>query len=277
MQSTATQRATYASGHSPQELQRLQRQAQAFEPFTRQLFQQSGIVPGMRVLNVGCGTGDVAFLAADLVGPSGEVVGADRNSSAVPWAITRAQFRSMNNIRFLEGDPAALDFDEPFDAVVGRFALMLYPDPVVALRKLLRHLCPGGVIVFQEFDFANSRSQPPSPTYERIVALIQQTLRATAARPQVGLELHRLFLDAGLPAPYLRTDSLIGAGPDSPACVVTADIFQSLFPAMEKLHIATAAELDPSILEQRLKHELTATKAVVVSPALIGACSRKPA
>jgi SAM-dependent methyltransferase len=277
MHSTGTQRATYASGHSPRKLQRLQRQAQAFEPFTRQLFQQSGIVPGMRVLNVGCGSGDVAFLAADLVGPSGEVVGADRNSSAVPWANTRAQFRSMSNIRFLDGDPAALDFDEPFDAVVGRFALMAYLDPVVALRQLLRHLCPGGVMVFQEFDFANCRSQPSSPTYERIVSLIQQTLRATAARPQVGLELHRVFHDAGLPAPSLRIDSLVGAGPDSPACAVVADVFQSLLPAMEKLHIATAAELDPSFLEQRLKHEITASKGVVVSPALIGACSRKPA
>jgi len=143
MRSTATQRSTYALGHSQQELHRLSRQAQAYEPFTRQLFLQAGIAPGMRVLDVGCGGGDVAFLVANLVGPGGEVVGTDRASSAIQWAISRAQFRSMSNIRFLEGDPTEMSFDEPFDAVVGRLILMYYPDPVAALRKLQNHLCPS--------------------------------------------------------------------------------------------------------------------------------------
>jgi cyclopropane fatty-acyl-phospholipid synthase-like methyltransferase len=71
---TATQQSTYALGHSEQELERLSRQAQAFEPFTRQLLQQAGINTGMRVLDVGCGSGDVAFLAADLVGPTGRLL-----------------------------------------------------------------------------------------------------------------------------------------------------------------------------------------------------------
>ena len=58
----------YAPGHSERELKRLTRQAQAFEPFTRQLLQLAGIDSGMRVLDVGCGSGDVTFLVADLVG-----------------------------------------------------------------------------------------------------------------------------------------------------------------------------------------------------------------
>ena len=51
--------------------------------FTRQLFEQAGISSGMRILDVGCGAGDVAFLAAALVGPNGEVIGADRSAAAV--------------------------------------------------------------------------------------------------------------------------------------------------------------------------------------------------
>lgn len=275
MHSTATQRSTYALGHSQQELHRLSRQAQAFEPFTRQLFLQAGIAPGMRVLDVGCGGGDVAFLAADLVGPSGEVVGIDRASSAVQWAISRAQFRSMSNIRFLEGDPAEMEFDEPFDAVLGRLVLMYYPDPVSALRKLQDHLCPGGLVIFQEFDIAHCRSLPPAPTFDRAVALIRQTLLATGARIQLGLELHQVYLDAGLPSPTMRLDSLVGGGPDFIGYSLVADVLQSLLPAMEKFHLATAAELDLPTLEQRLGQEITSSKGVILSPALIGAWSRK--
>src|SRR5215470_7752344 len=110
----------YALGHSEQELQRLTRQAQAFEPFTRQLFEEAGISRGMRVLDVGCGSGDVAFLAADLVGPSGKVVGVDRERKAVDWADARARSLGMRNVKFVEGDPTEMEFDRQFDAVIGR-------------------------------------------------------------------------------------------------------------------------------------------------------------
>ena len=75
MKETAAQQSRYALGHSDRELKRLSRQAEVFEPFTRQLFQQARITRGMRVLDVGCGSGDVALLASELVGPSGKVIG----------------------------------------------------------------------------------------------------------------------------------------------------------------------------------------------------------
>ena len=83
----------YALGHSEQELERLSRQAEIFEPFTRQLLQQAGISRGMRVLDVGCGSGDVTLLASELVGPSGKVIGADQaiiSGAASHRARTRA-------------------------------------------------------------------------------------------------------------------------------------------------------------------------------------------
>jgi len=142
----ATRQSSYALGHSEHELERLSRQAEVFAPFTRQLFEQAGVGPGMRILDVGCGAGDIAFLAADLVGPSGEVVGADRAAAAVAWATARAQEQGISNVKFLEGDPVALEFEQQFDAVVGRLVLMYYPDPVDAIRKLARHVRPGGLI-----------------------------------------------------------------------------------------------------------------------------------
>lgn len=275
MKVTATEKSTYALGHSEEELERLSRQAQVFEAFTRQLLQQAGICTGMRVLDVGCGCGDVAFLAADLVGPTGEAVGADRSAVAVQRATVRAQARHIGNVKFLEGDPTEMQLDRAFDAVVGRLVLMYYPDPIDAVRKLAGHVRDGGLIVFQEFDIANCRSLPPVPTFERSTVWIKQTLSATGARTELGLEIYSVFLAAGLPGPSMRMDAVIGGGPDCPVYELAADVVRSLLPVMEKLQIATATEAEISSLAQRMRDEVVAAKGVVLSPGLIGSWSRK--
>jgi 2-polyprenyl-3-methyl-5-hydroxy-6-metoxy-1,4-benzoquinol methylase len=276
METPPTGQVFYALGHSEQELQRLSRQGQAFGPFTRQLFEEAGISEGMRVLDVGCGSGDVAFLVADLVGASGEVLGVDRERKAVDWSNARAHSQGMRNINFVEGDPAEMDFDQQFDAIVGRLVLMYYPDPIDAIRKLTRHIRPEGLIVFQELDMTNARSLPVAPLFERSMTWIKQTLSATGARIQLGLELYPMFLAAGLPSPSMRVDALIGGGPQCPACEIVADVVQSLWPVMEKLKIASAAEVGTSTLAQRMRAEVVALKSVVVSAGFIGAWSRKP-
>jgi len=265
----------YALGHSEHELQRLSRQAQAIEPFTRQLFEEAGINQGMRVLDVGCGSGDVAFLAADLVGLSGEVVGVDRERKAVDWANARARSRGTTNVKFIEGDPSEMEFDQEFDAIVGRLVLMYYPDPVDALRKLIRYVRPGGLIVFQEVDLANARSVPVAPLYERSLTWIKQTLSASGARIYLGSELCRVFLNAGLSGPSMRMDALIGGGPQCPVYEIVAELVQSLLPAMEKLKIASAAEVGMSTLAQRIRDEVVSLKGVVLSAGFIGAWSRE--
>jgi SAM-dependent methyltransferase len=271
----ASQQSFYALGHSEQELQRLSRQGQALGPFTRQLFEEAGIGRGMRVLDVGCGSGDVAFLAADLVGPSGEVVGVDRERRAIDWANARATLQGITNVNFVEGDPAEMKFAQKFDAIVGRLVLMYCRDPISALRKLSRHVRPKGLIVFQEIDISNARSLPVASVFERSVTWIEQTLNATGARTQLGLELYPVFIEAGLPGPSMRIDAWIGGGPECPAYEILADVVQSLLPVMEKLNIASAREVEISSLAQRMKDEVLALKGVVISAGFIGAWTRK--
>ena len=95
----------YELGHASRELERLDEQAQIVGPITLQLFREAGIAPGMRVLDVGSGAGHVAFLAAELVGPTGEVVGTDRSAVAVAAAETRAKARTAHQVTFREGVP----------------------------------------------------------------------------------------------------------------------------------------------------------------------------
>ena len=276
METPARQQSFYALGHSEHELQRLSSQGDVFGPFTRQLFEEAGISRGMRVLDVGCGSGDVAFLAAYLVGPSGQVVGVDRERTAVDWANARGHSRGPTNVKFVEGDPAEMEFDQQFDAIVGRLVLMYYPDPVDTVRKLMRHVRPEGLIVFQEIDLANARSVPAAPLFERSMTWIRQTLSATGAQIQLGLQLYRVFLAAGLPGPLMRVDALIGGGPQCPLFEVVAELIKSLLPVMEKLKIASAAEVGISTLAQRMRDEVVALNGVVVSAGFIGAWSRKP-
>jgi len=275
MKKTAAQESTYALGHSEQELDRLSRQAELFEPFTRQLLQQAGITRGMRVLDVGCGSGDVALLTSELVGPSGTVVGADKAMSAVQRASERARARQIGNVQFFEGDPTEMQFDRPFDAVIGRLVLMYYPDPVDAIRKLAGHVRDGGLVVFQEVDLSNSRSLPPTTTFQRHIGWIKQTLIATGARTQLGLELYAAFVDAGMPGPSMRMDALIGGGPDCPAFELVAEVTRSLLPAMEKLKIATAREVAISDLAERIRDEVVRARGIVLSPGLVGAWSHR--
>lgn len=81
--------ADYAMGSSDLERKRLMRQGAVLRGFLTSAFRAAGIAPGMRVLDLGCGVGDLAILAADLVGPTGSVVGIDRDAASVVWASKR--------------------------------------------------------------------------------------------------------------------------------------------------------------------------------------------
>src|SRR5258706_11560786 len=123
----------YALGHSADELDRLRTQARLIDPITRRFFQEAGIAPGMRVLDVGCGAGDTSVLIAELVGDGGEVVGVDRAPAAI--AAAQAKAAGRRNLRFVEGDPAEMRFDQRFDAVAGRYVLMFQKHPATMLHR----------------------------------------------------------------------------------------------------------------------------------------------
>ena len=87
--SVRSSKSQYALGNTDTEHERLIRQAGYLNPLTERLFQEAGIEPGQRVLDIGSGVGDVAMLAARMVGSSGEVVGIERDSRSIARARTR--------------------------------------------------------------------------------------------------------------------------------------------------------------------------------------------
>jgi SAM-dependent methyltransferase len=264
--------AAYYLGHSDRELDRLRAQARVIDPITRRFFRDAGITPGMRVLDVGSGAGDVSFLVADLVGDSGEVVGVDRGPSAVAAATARAEAQSRRNVFFREGDPAQLSFDRPFDAVVGRYVLQFQPDPATMLRKLAVHVKRGGVIVFHEVDWDGVRSWPPSPTYEQCCRSIRETLRLLRVETRMGIKLHATFLAAGLPAPAMRMEAVVGGPASAPDRLqLLANQVETMLPEMERLGVTTAAQMALGTLVERMAGEIHAESSVIVGRSEVGA------
>lgn len=273
--STSTPQVEYALGHSSRELDRLTFQGTVLAPYTRQLLIEAGITPGMRVLDVGSGSGDVSFLVADLVGENGQVLGVDRSPAAVERARNRAIRRNVPNVDFAVGDPAAMHFDRPFDAIVGRFVLMYQDDPATSLRNMMRNLREGGLVAFQELDSTACRSWPAVPSFETAARWLMEALRGTGARPELGLEMHSLFLDCGLPRPSMRMDAVVSGEEDSPVYKLLAEAVRTLVPTLERLNIASAAQVEIDSLAERMRQEVSAKRGVAVSYGLVGAWARK--
>src|SRR4030095_3540018 len=94
--------ADYPLGNTDAEHERLIRQAERVAPTTERFFREAGIGRGQRVLDIGSGVGGVAMLAARLVGPSGEVVGIERDPKSIAKARARVTEARLHNVSFNE-------------------------------------------------------------------------------------------------------------------------------------------------------------------------------
>jgi ubiquinone/menaquinone biosynthesis C-methylase UbiE len=265
----------YILGHSESELQRLISQAQFYMRLTRQLLTDAGIGPGQRVLDLGSGTGDVAFLLSEMVGATGQVVGIDKAPEAVYTARLRAAEKSLQNVSFEESNIHSFTPDAPFDAVFGRLLLMYQPDPVFTVQEVARYVKPGGLVIFQELDFTSTAlALPPAPTYERAIGWIKGVLDQAKIPSQMGLLLYSTFTRAGLNTPELLASARVEGGAESPVYDYIAYSVQSLLPTMEKLQVVTAEEAAVETLAARMRAEVVQGGGVVVVPHLVGAWAR---
>src|SRR4030095_3602566 len=114
----------YALGDSPAEIQRLKNQGAMLRPITERLLRNAGIDAGMRVLDLGCGGGDVSMLAPELVGPEGSIVGSDRSQEVLDGAKERAREGGLRQISVVRASIEAFSAREPFDLVIGRYILI---------------------------------------------------------------------------------------------------------------------------------------------------------
>jgi len=274
--SMSVEAADYLIGHPEEELEPFGILSRAFQDFTLQFFLESGLKEGMHVLEIGSGGGDLAWLAAQFVGPKGSVLGIESSAKAVSYARHRADILGLHNMNFIEaGLDHTLPLEPKFDALVGRIVLMFLPHPETVVSKLSRHVRPGGLVIFQEPDMSWAKSVPAIPTVEKAAGWMRRVFDAAGADSEIGPKLHSIFKNSGLPDPKMRVDGLIygsnGAGP-----ALLTETIRAMLPAIEQLDIATPAEIDLGSFEDRMRRELAEANATMSSPLLVSACSQLP-
>ena len=274
---SGTKSPAYVMGRSEAETRRLMTQDQLYGRFTRCLLEDAGIAEGMNVLDVGSGAGDVALLAAELVGPTGSVLGVDHDPGVLETASARAEASGLTNISFHARDLREGVPGDDFDALVGRLVLLYVPDPAGTLRDLVEHLKPGGIVAFGEFNFLPESvvTHPPTPSGENLWAWMQSVVRGIGIDPATGYHLRNSFLEAGLPEPEMHVCAPVGGGPDFPGYDFGAESLRSMLPLILKLGIATEEEVEIDTLAQRLRADVVASGGVIKTPELVGAWTRK--
>jgi ubiquinone/menaquinone biosynthesis C-methylase UbiE len=275
--SDSASHAVYAMGSTDRERRRLMRQGELLRELLADAFRAAGIRPGMRVLDIGSGAGDVAMLAAEMVGPTGSVVGLDRDSASVAWAAKRVAEAGIANIHFQTAQFNEFTDSRPFDALVGRFILLYLPDPTATLRHLAQSLRSGAAIAFFEPDFTvPSRTFPEMPEFERYGGWIAEALRRSGARTDMGMRLYSTYRDAGFVGTETAVSHLSGCGITLEMAEYLTETVRSVLPKLEQFGIATREQIQIDTLTDRVMAAGRAADPQWVSTRYIAAWAKKP-
>jgi SAM-dependent methyltransferase len=268
----------YLLGHTEDELARLDLQGRLYRASTLRAFHDGGLEPGMRVLDIGCGSGDVSLTAAEVVGPEGSVLGIDRGADAVATARGKAADAGLDNVTFEQIELA--DFRRPasFDALVGRFILMHQRDPAAVLRSLSASVRPGGPVVvvesWMEVLRTGGHSFPHSALYDEIVRWKSAVVGGAGADLHAGGRLRTTFQGAGLPDPETRLDALVAGEEDSLYWAYVEQSVRSMLPEARRLGLTGFDEASVEGLADRLRDDVVGRKGSVLAWPVVSAWSR---
>ena len=264
---------TYALGKTSEETVRLDVQDALYGGFTEYLLRAAGLREGMRVLDVGCGTGGVSLAAARIVGPQGHVVGVDMNPEVLETARDNAAAAAMGNVRFEHRVLPDVELAEPVDALVGRLILMHLQDPVAVVKALTRSVRPGGLVTFQEINISRARAIPEVPLVTTCREWICAGQREAGSNPDMGEQLAQVLRSAGLARPAVAVAVPTGDA-DSVAMSLVAETVRSLLPLIERSGVADAQDADVETLHSRLSQACEEAQATIYLSELVAAWGR---
>ncbi|MEV8373204.1 class I SAM-dependent methyltransferase [Kribbella sp. NPDC056861] len=177
----------------------------ALHRYDHSLLRAAGILPGNKVLDVGCGTGSLTRAVAERNHP-GTALGVDLSSPMVAIASRSAEVAGLRNVEFLQADAQVYPFaDDEFDVVVSRTGSMFFADQLAAFENLARTTRPGGRLALLSW-----RSAAENEWFTSLAAALS-----------AGRELPSP--PAGAPGPFSHADTarvtevLVAAGFDKPS------------------------------------------------------------
>ena len=266
----------YVLGYTDREQLRLIRQARVLAPVTEHFLRDAGIGSGMRVLDIGCGMGDVAMIVAQLVGSAGRVVSIDLDQASIETAQRRASNMGLDNTTFYRADISTFTDVDPFDAIVGRLVLQFLPDTAATIGRLCGLLSPGGIMALQEPTWKICLAYTSHlPLRTAVTTLIRDTFLAGGAHTEMELPIYQSFMAANLTSPQLRVELPVGDGPEFR--ILLHDLLVTMWARAEAFRLPLESLGDPTTLASRLDDELEANRSFAAFVGLVGAFARKRA
>ena len=196
----------YVLGTHDEEIARLGLQHRVWRPTVLECWQKAGLSRGHKVIDVGAGPGFATLDLAEIVGPKGEVLAAERSSRFLEIATKACADRGFSNVRFRNMDLMNESLGVTgFDAAWCRWVACFVSSPATLVRKIADALRPGGVAMFHEYsNYGTFQFAPRRPAMESFAQEVMASWRAAGGEPNIGLDLPVLLPAAGLRVRHLR-------------------------------------------------------------------------
>lgn len=221
---------------------------QLYGPPSEALLLEAGLQPGMRVVEIGCGSGNMTCWLAERVGPTGRVTGVDASAESLEQARKQAQARGLENVHFVCDDVNQLSLPRASaDLAYCRFVLMHQRQPEMGLRQMTALLRPGGSVVCEELDLSRCFFDPDCPFVQRMMELNVALGDHRSVPYRLGSKMNSLFQKAGI------TEFQVGfftpAVIKGPAKQLLTRSFREMAARIVEFGLATQTEVDEIICE----------------------------
>lgn len=192
------------------DMERLRLLQEVYGPRSEATFQRVALRPGQRVLEVGCGSGNMACWMAEQVGGGGFVVGIDNSAEQIELARQQASARGLTNVEFQTADAYSPRLPEgSFDLAYCRLVLMHLTQPADALRTMRSLVKPGGIVFCEEMDLGCWLCDPPASAMSQFFELNVALGELRGEHFRLGSSLHQVFREAGLERPEVDSNFVL--------------------------------------------------------------------
>jgi SAM-dependent methyltransferase len=214
-----------------------------YGPDCHRILSQLGVSAGMRVADLGCGTGSTTAWFANIVQQRGEVCAVDFSPEQLGIAEQRSKADELRNIKFIQASADATGLPRgTFDIVHCRLLLCHVTDPLAVIREMSALAKPGGLVVAFDMDINGIYSFPETACYARLRDMIREAGKARGRDYEIAMKLPIMFRNAGLTCANLALIHPIYLRGDEKRLWENT-LFEAR-PVLEQFGIASASELN---------------------------------
>jgi ubiquinone/menaquinone biosynthesis C-methylase UbiE len=229
------------------EIERLRIQAEAWAPDAAAMLDRFGAMQGWKCVDIGCGPGGITALLGARVGPTGRVIGLDRNAGF----LEHARKGAAPNVEFRLGDAYSADLPAAtFDLVHMRFVASTAGEPERLIAEAMRLTRPGGIVALQEPDASTLHCYPAHPAWDRLKNAVLAAFAGVGADLELAARLYHQMYQSGLRDVEYRT-ALLGVRSTDPMVDYLPSTAESLRGTILKLGILNEGDFDAALAECR--------------------------